>query len=163
MENSFENQDPPLNSEASETCEEGDLSDLLGELRVMLSGAQLLTAFLIVLPFNEGFSSIAKVEKYVYLTTFFLSLSSLVLLSGPAIQHRIMMPLRDRVAFKRMAMRQLIAGGITLALAFTLVTDLVMSEVFGSLSGTIASSCVAGVISFFWLLMPLYIKKHTKI
>ena len=38
--------------------EHGDLGDLLSELRVMLPGAQLLTAFLIVLPFNSGFEQI---------------------------------------------------------------------------------------------------------
>ena len=34
--------------------DEGDLSDLLSELRILLPGAQMLTAFLIILPFNGG-------------------------------------------------------------------------------------------------------------
>jgi hypothetical protein len=36
----------------SEVSEEGSLDDMLQELRILLQGAQVLTAFLIVLPFN---------------------------------------------------------------------------------------------------------------
>ncbi|MGC8035720.1 DUF6328 family protein, partial [Salmonella enterica] len=39
---------------------DGDLSDLLNELRILLPAAQLLTAFLITLPFNSGFSQIVE-------------------------------------------------------------------------------------------------------
>lgn len=38
-----------------EASEEGGLDDMLQELRILLQGAQILTAFLIVLPFNQGF------------------------------------------------------------------------------------------------------------
>lgn len=143
--------------------EHGDLSDLLSELRVMLPGAQLLTAFLIVLPFNDGFEDIAPLEKYVFLATFFLALASLVLLSGPAIQHRIMTPLQDRPGFKRMVMRQLVAGGITLALAFVLATMLVMAEVFGATAGIIAGLAVAVLISCVWMVLPLMMRRKHRI
>lgn len=36
----------------------GDLADFLQELRVILPGAQTLTAFLIILPFQSGFGRI---------------------------------------------------------------------------------------------------------
>jgi hypothetical protein len=45
----------PLASD-SEASEEGSLNDMLQELRILLQGAQVLTAFLIVLPFNQGFA-----------------------------------------------------------------------------------------------------------
>lgn len=157
----------PLKSETPDPVddaaqEHGDLTDLLGELRVMLPGAQMLTAFLIVLPFNSGFQQIIKAEKVIFLATFFLALTSLVLLSGPAIQHRIMTPLRDRIGFKRMAMRQLIAGGVALALAFVLATILVMSEVFGTNPGIIAGVAVAILITCLWLLLPLFMRHHRR-
>ena len=92
-----------------------------------------------------------------------MALTSLVLLSAPAIQHRIMTPLRDRVGFKRMAMRQLIAGGVALALAFVLATILVMSEVFGEGAGVIAGGAVAVLITCLWLVLPLIMRRHRKI
>ena len=140
---------------------EGQLGDLLSELRVMLAGAQMLTAFLILLPFNSNFAQVVQIEKYVFLATFFLSVSSIVLLSAPAIQHRIMHPLPDRAKFKRMAIRHLVAGGVTMALAFILATDLVMSEVFGTLAGVVAALAIAALILCLWLLLPYYLKcKH---
>ena len=73
--------------EQQDASDSGDLSDLLSELRILLPGAQMLTAFLIILPFNGGFAKIVQAEKIVFLATFFLSMTSLVLLSAPAIQH----------------------------------------------------------------------------
>ena len=136
------------------------LVDLLSELRVMLAGAQMLTAFLILLPFNRSFEEIVEAEKYVFLATFFLAVSSIVLLSAPAIQHRIMNPLEDRPAFKRMAIRHLVAGGVTMALAFVLATDLVISQVFGGVPGVIAAVLIAALILCLWLALPLYLKRR---
>jgi hypothetical protein len=90
---------------------------MLSEMRILLPGAQMLSAFLIILPFNGGFAQIVHSEKLLFLATFFLSLTSLVLLSAPAIQHRLMRPLKDRARFKRMATRQIVAGALALAIA----------------------------------------------
>ncbi len=69
-----------------------DMTELLQELRILLPGAQLLTSFLIILPFTQGFSTIVQSEKRVFIATFLCSLASLVLFSAPAAQHRIMRP-----------------------------------------------------------------------
>src|SRR5215203_1583473 len=84
---------------------DGDLSDMLSELRILLPGAQMLTAFLIILPFNGGARQIIQGESQAFLATFFFALTSLVLLSAPAIQHRLMRPLISRERFKRLATR----------------------------------------------------------
>lgn len=147
-------------TEADRHVEDGRLADLLSELRVMLAGAQMLTAFLILLPFNDTFEQIVQFEKYVFLATFFLAVSSIVLLSAPAIQHRIMNPLADRPAFKRMAIRHLVAGGVAMALAFILATDLVMSQVFGAVPGVVAAAVIAVLILCLWLLLPYYLKSR---
>ncbi len=75
----------------------GDLGDMHQELRILLPGAQVLTAFLIVLPFNQGFPEIRHSEKWIYLATFLCSIGSLVFLSSSAAHHRLERPLRDRV------------------------------------------------------------------
>lgn len=150
----------PAEIKKDDKKDDGDLTDLLGELRVMLPGAQMLTAFLVLLPFNGGFRNIVQSEKYVFLATFFLSVASIVLLSAPAIQHRIMYPLRDRAAFKRQAIRHLIAGGITMALAFVLASNLVITEVFGTGPGIVAGVLVAVLILCLWLLLPLYLRRR---
>uniref|UniRef100_UPI0025E1AE2F DUF6328 family protein n=1 Tax=uncultured Acidovorax sp. TaxID=158751 RepID=UPI0025E1AE2F len=97
-----------------ESENDGDLTDMLGEMRVLFNSAQLLTAFLITVPFNPGFTNIVTTEKLVFLGTFILSVTSLVLLSAPAVQHRFVRPLNDRARFKRLATRQIVAGSVAL-------------------------------------------------
>ncbi|PWF55576.1 DUF6328 family protein [Massilia glaciei] len=141
--------------------DDGDFSDMLSELRILLPGAQMLTAFLIILPFNGGFRQIQHLEKIIFLATFVFSLASLVLLSGPAIQHRLMRPLQDRARFKRMATRQILFGALSLACSLILGTNLVISEVFGLAIGLGISGIMATLIICVWWLWPVYLKnKH---
>ncbi len=143
----------------SELLIDGDLSDMLSELRILLPGAQMLTAFLIILPFSGGLAQRQPSEKMLFLATFVLALTSLVLLTAPAIQHRLMRPLNDRGRFKRVATRQIVAGSFTLALAFTLGTNLVISTVFGVLIGAVAAALTALVIVCIWWALPMYLKR----
>ncbi|MYM34032.1 hypothetical protein GTP38_06730 [Duganella sp. FT94W] len=138
---------------------DGDFSDMLSEMRILLPGAQMLSAFLIILPFNQGFSKIVHMEKQLFLATFFFALTSLVLLSAPAVQHRVLRPLKDRVRFKRIATRQIVAGAFSLAIALVLGTDLVISEVFGAAVGLAVAAVMALLILIFWWLMPAYLHR----
>lgn len=139
--------------------EDGDFSDMLSELRILLPGSQMLTAFLVILPFNGGFRAMIDSEKAVFLATFFFAITSLVLLSSPAIQHRLMRPLIDRGRFKRVATQQIVAGSFSLALALILGTNLVIATVFGTLVGIIASALIAAFIFCLWCALPMYLKR----
>jgi hypothetical protein len=154
---------PPITIEdavQTDRREDGDLSDMLSELRILLPGAQMLTAFLIILPFSAGARPIIQAERAVFLATYFFAVTSLLLLSAPAVQHRLMRPLISRERFKRVATRQIVAGSASLAFAFTLGTNLVISSVFGNLIGVMASTVMAGLIVFLWCILPMHLK-HT--
>jgi hypothetical protein len=143
--------------------EDGDFSDMLSEMRILLPGAQMLSAFLIILPFNTDFANIVQSEKYVFLATFFFALSSLILLSAPAVQHRIMRPLQHRERFKTFASRQIVAGSIALGIALVLGTNLVISEVFGEAVGLLAAAVMGVLVVVTWWVVPLFIKRHRPI
>jgi SNF family Na+-dependent transporter len=146
----------------AEDREDGDFSDMLSEMRILLPGAQMLSAFLVILPFNEGFGKIVHAEKLLFLATFFFSLTALVLLSAPAVQHRVMRPLKDRARFKRNATRQIVAGAFSLGIALTLGTDLVISEVFGATVGFVMAAIMAAILLCFWWLVPALMKRNDK-
>ncbi len=137
--------------------EDGDLTDLLSELRVLLPGTQTLTAFLVILPFNGGFSEIRNEGKWVFVVTFLCSILALVLFTAPAAQHRLQRPLRDREAFKATATRFIIAGLVPLSIALVLVTQLVLSQVATQrwASWSVAA-VVALVILALWWIFPLH-------
>lgn len=145
---------PASDRSVEDPADPGDLTEMLSEQRVLLPGAQLLSAFLITVPFNSGFVNIVHVEKQVFLATFLLAITSLVLLSAPAVQHRLLRPLVDRTRFKQVATRQIIAGCVTLSLALILATQLVLSEVFGNPASFFAAGFVATLIIVFWWLLP---------
>lgn len=136
--------------------QDGDLSDLVGELRVLLPGTQTLTAFLIILPFTGGFNQIRGEEKAVYVVTFLCSLTALIFFTAPAAQHRLQRPLKDREAFKDRATRLIIIGLVPLSIALVLVSQLVMSTVIGA--GWIPwliSGILAMLIAALWWIYPV--------
>jgi len=141
---------------------DGDLSDMLEELRILLPGSQTLTAFLIILPFNGGFSEIRDEEKVVYVITFLCSLISLVLFTAPAAHHRLQRPLRDREAFKNYATRFMIVGLVPLSIALVLASQLVLSTVLGGrLLPWVIAGVLAIVVLFIWWIFPRIARDDT--
>ncbi|HEX8036456.1 MAG TPA: DUF6328 family protein [Ktedonobacterales bacterium] len=145
-------------SPGSGTDRSSGLESLLQELRVLLQGVQVLTGFLIVLPFYQGFAKIERTEQQLYLVTFACSLSSLILFSAPAAQHRLGWPLYDRARFHALATRVIIIGLVPFSLALILGTQLVVSQVFGGLPSILAAVAVGALIAAAWWLFPLLTK-----
>ena len=137
-----------------------DLGDMLQEMRVLLQGAQVLTAFLVILPFSQGFDKIEDTEKWIYLTTFLCSVTSLVLFSAPAAMHRIVRPLRDAGRFKNISTRMILAGLGFASLALVLTAQLVVSQVLGLAPSLVAAGAVVLVIVVLWWLLPLRLRKE---
>lgn len=149
--------------EAPVPDEDGDLSDLLGELRVLLMSAQLLTGFLITVPFSSGFGQIVAWEKWLFVATFAMALTSLVLFSAPAVQHRLLRPLVDRSSFKQLASVQTLAGAVCLSLALVFAAGLVLTEALGQFVGAIAASVLALFITAFWWWLPLALRARRRL
>src|SRR5271156_7011703 len=65
-------------------------NSLLQELRVVQTGVQLLTGFLLTLPFQQRFDVLSPSMRDVYLTTVCLAVSATVLLITPVSIHRML-------------------------------------------------------------------------
>lgn len=137
--------------------DDGDLGDMLQELRVLLPGSQTLTAFLVILPFNSGFSQIQDEERYVYLAAFLCSLLSLILFTAPAAHHRIQRPLRDRAQFKTISTRLMVAGLVPMSAALVLSTQLAISQVIPERwVSLVCAGIVLLVIIIVWWSYPVW-------
>ncbi len=130
------------------------LAELLQELRILLQGAQVFAGFLVVLPFSERFSRISPFEKWMYLAAFLSTLTSLILLSAPALHHRLQRPLVNRIQFKNFATRMLVFGAVPLSLGLTLATQVAVSEIVGEIFGTFVAVFVGCLIAFVWWISP---------
>jgi len=128
--------------------------DMLQEARVLLAGAQVLTAFLVILPFNSTFRELITEEKWVYVATFVCSLASLVFFSSPAVHHRLMWPVRDREQFKKFETRMLVIGLVPLSLAWILATQLVMFSVLGAPWSWFVTGLMTALLVVMWWALP---------
>jgi Flp pilus assembly protein TadB len=132
-----------------------ELIELLNELRVALPGVQVLFAFLLAVPFSNGFSSATDTQKNIFFVTLGLTTIASVLLIAPSSYHRINFRARDKERLLFTANRWSIAGLFFLALAMVSAVVLIADYVY-SRNMAIVSGIVAGVIfGFFWFAVPL--------
>src|SRR3954470_14595869 len=87
-----------------------NLTELLGELRVALPGVQVLFAFLLAVPFNQGFQKATEFQKDVYLVTLLLTALATALLIAPSAYHRLEFRQGDKKHIVFMANRFAIIG-----------------------------------------------------
>lgn len=141
----------PVNHPETDT----DFSDLLQEIRILLNGVEVLTGFLIVLPFSEGFHRIIGTGRWVYLATFLCALTSVICFAAPAAQHRLMRPLPDRIKFKKFATRLIVAGLVPFSVCLILCTQLVAEQVVGTQGARIVAGIAAVFLLAAWWVVPL--------
>ncbi len=132
--------------------------DLLQELRVVQTGVQLLTGFLLTLPFQQRFAALDEFAHRLYLILVSASVLSTGLLISPVLLHRML--------FRRHARLQMVSGAHLLALlgtgflavAITGVVLLLFDVVAGRTAGFIAGSVTAVGLTMLWLGLPLYVR-----
>ncbi|GGK43879.1 hypothetical protein GCM10008955_42070 [Deinococcus malanensis] len=142
-------------SESGESLAPEAFDDLLKEIRVLLSGSQVLSAFLVTLPFSSGFARLDVMERNIYAATFLSALLSLVLFATPAAYHRLVWPIPNRRQFKQMGTRMVIVGLVPLSMSLILGSHLVLNEVLGDRKTNILTAGVAAAIGLLWWVWPL--------
>jgi hypothetical protein len=120
-----------------------NLNELLGELRVALPGVQVLFAFLLAVPFNQGFSKTTAFQKDMYLVTLLLTAMATALLIAPSAYHRLEFRQDDKHHIVFVANRFAIAGFAFLAAAMSSAILLVTDYIF---SATTAAICTVGAV-----------------
>ncbi|MGH2737606.1 MAG: DUF6328 family protein, partial [Actinomycetota bacterium] len=66
-----------------------ELGELLQELRVALPGVQVLFAFLLTVPFSQGFARMTAFQRDLYFAILLATALSSVLFIAPTAYHRI--------------------------------------------------------------------------
>jgi hypothetical protein len=135
-------------------------ASLLQELRVAQTGVQVLTAFLLTLPFQSKFDDLNDGERALYLATVCCSVLSTVLLIAPVGMHRLLFRRRQLDDLVAMAHRFAIAGLLLLGLALAGAVALVFALVLGSLAAAIAGLAVAVAFTVFWVVVPVSMRRR---
>lgn len=137
-------------------------AELLQEVRVVQTGVQLLTAFLLVLPFQDRFWHLSNRSHGLYLTLVALAATSTACLIAPVAMHRMLFRLGARPTLVEVAQRFALAGIALLGLAvvgvLTWTFGIVVSPAWGITAGVVALTFFATA----WLVLPLLIRRQIR-
>ena len=130
--------------------------ELLNELRVALPGVQILFAFLLTVPFAQGFQRTTSFQRELYYAVLIATVLSTVCLIAPTATHRLRFHQNEREWLIESANTLMIAGlgflTIAIGSAFLLITDVL----FDGARVWIYSVLVWLTILVLWFGRPLY-------
>ena len=132
--------------------------DLLQELRVVQTGVQLLTGFLLTLPFQQRFDTLTDAERAVYLAAVAASIVATGFLQAPVSVHRALFRRHRRRETVELAHRLAIVGIVVLAMAIIGVTTLIFDVLVGGAGGAVAGAIAAALLVVLWLVIPLGVR-----
>lgn len=132
-----------------------NLEEMTGELRVVVTGVQVLFAFLLIVPFDSGFVGVGPFERGVYFATLLCSALAAVCTLAPAAYHRLLFRTDDKRHVVFLANNVSIAGLAFLALAMCGSLLLVTTKLFGATAGAITAVLVAIPFGGLWFAAPL--------
>jgi hypothetical protein len=135
--------------------EDRELLELLNELRVALPGVQVLFAFLLILPFSDGFRRVTTGQRAVYLGSLVATALATALLIAPSTYHRIHFRAGEKERMLFSANRMAIAGTVFLAIAMVQVVFLITDVIYHLVPASIVTSLVAGGFVWFWYGLPI--------
>jgi hypothetical protein len=130
-------------------------SSLLQELRVAQTGVQLLTGFLLTLPFQQRFTQLDGVMRTVYLITVACSIGATVLLVAPVSMHRLLFRRHRLKTLVSAAHSYAMVGLLLLGVALAGVAVVIFDTVIGRTGAWIAGGCTLVALAAFWYAMPL--------
>ena len=137
-------------------------SSLLQELRVVQTGVQLLTGFLLTLPFQQRFDILDGDMRTVYLLTVSCAVGASVLLIAPVGIHRVLFRQRRLRTLVSAAHRLAYAGLLLLGLALAGMTMIIFGAVSGRTAGVSAGAVSLAAFAAFWVVLPVWMRVSGK-
>ena len=131
-----------------------NMKELLEGLRVALPGVQVLFAFLLVLPFQQGWVKITDFQQDVYYVTLLATAIASILLIAPSARHRT----RFRQGDKKWVVltgNRLAEGGMAFLGLAICGAILLISDVLWSLEAAIVATAALGTtLLWAWFAAP---------
>jgi hypothetical protein len=136
--------------------------ELLQELRVTQIGVQILTAFLLVVPFQSRFPTLSERQEWLYVGVLMGAVVSTGLTVAPVCFHRVMFRRRLRPWLVEAGDRSARAGLLTLALTMCGAVLLVVDVAVGPAGAWIAA--IASVLFFgiLWWALPITVLRRSR-
>ncbi|MGC4895260.1 DUF6328 family protein [Micromonospora sp. DT31] len=131
-----------------------NFADLLQELRVAQTGVQILFAFLLTLPFSNGFTRTTDFQRDVYIVALLAAAAATAMIISPVAFHRALFRQGRKPELVRFSHR-MATGGLFFMLvamvsAVLLITDFVLDRPIAFLLSAITGAWFLT----FWAILP---------
>lgn len=136
-----------------------NFNELLQELRVALSGVQILFAFLLAVAFTDHYQEASTYIRTIHLVTVSLVALSFGLLMAPAVWHRVLFRRRRRHHIIAIANRFTLCGIGFLAASMTGTVLLIAEVAIGGIGAKIMAACAGVMFSVLWFAVPPLISR----
>ncbi|HEV8687520.1 MAG TPA: DUF6328 family protein [Gaiellaceae bacterium] len=133
-----------------------ELIELLNELRVALPGVQVLFAFLLAVPFQQGWQKVTDTQKYAFFVALLCAAIGTALLIAPTTYHRLRWREHDKEQLLETSNRLALGGTAFLALGMTAAIFLVTDIVFHWTVTVAVTGAIAVTFAWFWYALPLW-------
>ena len=137
-----------------------ELIELLNELRVALPGVQVLFAFLLTVPFAQGFTQTTDFQRDLYFGVLAATAIASGLLIAPSAFHRLNFRQHNKEQILFLSNSLSIAGLGFLALAIVGAVVLIADFAFSGTLAVIAGIVAAAVLGALWAVLPLVLRER---
>ncbi|MFJ1511442.1 DUF6328 family protein [Cellulosimicrobium funkei] len=140
--------------ESAEERSDRNWAELLQELRVMQMGVQILTGFLLTLPFQQRFGDLDTFQTDVYLALVALAVLSTGLFVTPVSLHRTLFRRHRKTTLVNLSDRIARLGVLVLAFVVTGTVLLVVDVVVDRTAALWSSGCTLVLLVGLWFVLP---------
>jgi hypothetical protein len=133
-------------------------AEVLQELRVMQTGTQILTGFLLALAFQPAFADLSTYERAFYLVLVVLAALSTIIALAPVALHRVLFQRQAKRLVVEYGHAALITALLTVSLLLVGVVAFVFDVVVGPTAAWIAGVVFAAVIVLLWVVAPAMLR-----
>jgi hypothetical protein len=119
---------------------------------------QLLTGFLLTLPFQQRFTALDDTDTRLYLGSVAAAALATLLLVLPVPLHRILFRQHERAAMVATAHWCALLGTLFLGVAVVGVTTLVFDVVAGGSAAAVVTAVTSGLVIAWWFVAPLTVR-----
>lgn len=137
-------------------------NEILQELRVLQTGTQILTGFLLALAFQASFTELAPAQRVFYLVLISLAALSAVVALAPVALHRAVFHMQVKPSLVRFG-HDALRGALALVSLLLVGVVVFVFDVVVSLTAAITAGIVlSAVILVLWVVLPVFVRRRGK-
>jgi cytochrome bd-type quinol oxidase subunit 2 len=137
-------------------------NDILQELRVVMTGTQLITGFLLAVAFQPKFDELERSEVILYLVLVVLATTATMLGLAPVILHRELSGQKQKERVVRIANVLLLTLLVVVSLVAAGVAMLIFDVTVSRPAGWIAGAIAFVLLLVFWIVVPRIGKREPR-